>query len=49
MNETNKSKVDECKQLNKKLWDCIETNNNKVMNCGEYYYNFIKCFNKIDY
>ena len=41
--------IDECKKYNKQLWKCIETNNNRVGNCGEYYYNFIKCFKKIDY
>jgi len=42
------AKVDECKKYNNQLWRCIETNDYKVGNCGEYYYKFYRCFNSLE-
>ena len=40
-------RIDKCKTINNKLWECIDKKND-IYNCGKEYYYFINCINSID-
>ena len=40
-------KIDKCKNLNNKLWKCIEKKGD-IYNCGNDYYYFINCIKTLN-